>query len=201
MDDNTEDRETLPPGITHIIVSPSARTMKVLQAIVTQKWIMSPEWILQLRYLPNLQFTTASSLFEILENSQARFGFVCFDNFLQNKNVYLSESFVSAYRHTPTWKHCVTLIECAKSSFVDDISNADFCLIGSNSSDSSSHENPNASSSSDIVSEAPANCYLSAWAPFIDLIYPPYREASLAKGYVLLSQMKSADESDNVENT
>jgi vacuolar-type H+-ATPase subunit I/STV1 len=40
----TGDREVLDSSITHIISSPSARTMKVLQGLLTGKWVMTTKW-------------------------------------------------------------------------------------------------------------------------------------------------------------
>lgn len=178
--DNVEDREALSLETTHIITTPFARTMKVLQAVVSHRWVMSPEWLLQLENVKKMKDMKTVHILNMLRDSQLQFGFVCSDNFLKGKSVYLMESFVQAYQDTATWKHCRVLVEFAGGQFVDSVEKADFCLTGTPSSSSSDNGE---------FDGVPYYCHVCTWGQFIDLIYPPYFETGLSKGKSILLSM------------
>jgi hypothetical protein len=200
--DNVEERDILPEGVTHIIATPAARTMKVLQSIVCSKWIMAPEWILQLQQLPDVTNMSQEEIFDLLIRTQSDYGFKCNDNFLKNRSVYLAESFQILYKQTPTWRHCKSLIEFAGATFVKNINQADFCLIGTipqqNNNNNTSSSSSSSSSSSTISPSlqiaslnAPDTCHICDWGSFIDLIYPPYHETALLKCRGLYEEMET----------
>ena len=187
-----DDSDMLDPEITHIIATPSARTMKVLHAVVSAKWVMSPEWILQLQYLPDFDNLTEDDFMRHLINTQSKFGFRCQDNFLKGRSVYLSETFRTTYEDSPTLKHCEELIDFAGAKIVTSVNNADFCLALSSQSPSKS---PRQS-----MANAPETCHVCDWGSFIDLIYPPFYETMLLKCRTDLKELAEALIEDELED-
>ncbi|KAF0983944.1 hypothetical protein FDP41_007859 [Naegleria fowleri] len=163
-EESIDDRDTLSNDITHIIAPPYARTMKVLQAIATGRWIMSTKWITEGKCsLENLHL----------------YGVRRLDRPICGKKVFLHETFLKQYpSKTLTYKHCQMLVEFGSGSFTDNIEEADFCIVGV--SDDSSDVDKLSEEKDRIVQQYPYMMVLE-WVELVDLIYPFYLEQALRK--------------------
>ncbi|KAL0483422.1 hypothetical protein AKO1_014759 [Acrasis kona] len=183
----TGDRDLLDDKITHVVVTPNARTMKVLQGVIKGKWIMSTKWV-----------THKSSNPESTDYSP--FGFRRTENPLEGKKIYLSKSFLERYQRTSiTLRHFELLTECAQAERTLDINEADFCLVSqsngvytvpfkSPSRRYSSSAVPSSSQTNNVVlTERQAvlqdhpSVFVADWTEFIDIIFPPYYETYLKR--------------------
>ncbi len=178
-EDNSKPTETLDDSITHIICPPQSRTFKVLQAVLTHKWIICPEWVVQ-------SYVTGRWLHE------SGFGFKRIENPIENRCIYLSPSFdlycnssKASPNYIPNLKdHCTGLARIGRAVIVNDAEHADYILVGPSMiataddfSEEVIHENKEKSKYSALYPKV----YVLEWAEFIELLYPQYLEASLRK--------------------
>ncbi|KAG2393456.1 hypothetical protein C9374_006987 [Naegleria lovaniensis] len=162
-EESIDDRDTLSNDITHIIAPPYARTMKVLQAIATGRWIMSTKWITEGKCsLHNLHL----------------FGVRRLDRPISGKKVFLHETFLKQHpTKTLTYKHCQMLVEFGSGDFTDKIEEADFCIVGG---DENSADDKLVEEKERITQLYPYMMVLE-WVELVDLIYPFYLEQALRK--------------------
>lgn len=177
-EDNTKPTEPLDDSITHILCPPQSRTFKVLQAVLTHKWVVCPEWIIQShksnRWLP-----------------ETSFGFKRLENPIENRSIYLAPSFdlyCTSSKSSPNYianlrEHCNGLAKTGKALFVNEPDHADYILVGPStiSTGIPPQEKVHDNKEKSFYSLNYPKVYVLEWSEFIELLYPQYLESTLRK--------------------
>lgn len=114
--------ENLDPRVTHLVSPSSSMTLKVVCANLGGIWIVSPDWIEQ-------------SILTKMWLPETKFGSNKRCTFLHAKKIFLASSFLREHRdesksHSKI-EDCKTLLAFGRAQMVEDISQADYILIGS----------------------------------------------------------------------
>ncbi|KAL9655650.1 hypothetical protein ABK040_002313 [Willaertia magna] len=170
VNEENGNRDTLPSDVTHVIAPHYARTMKVLQALASGKWIMSSKWIKEGK----------CSLVD-----QQKYGICRLENPITGKKVFLTETFNLCYdKEHQTAKHCQMLVEYCKGSITDKIEEADYCILGTPQEQEDEEENRELlqkiqEERENLPSQYPVVSL--EWNEFVDLLYPLHYEQTLRK--------------------
>jgi len=111
--------------ITHVVMPPNTRTIKSLVALITGKWVVSPDWLDDChnakKFLPSNKYGKCGK-----------------KSPFEGKTFYLSPSFTNQYNtNSDSYKHVIILLETIGHGIrQESATGADFILVGTNSKES-----------------------------------------------------------------
>lgn len=144
----TSERERLPDEVTHVVAQPTVRTMKVLGAALTGKWIVGADWVKE--SINNNEFITD-------ETAMGSYGFRNPHSKFLGKSFYFTPQFIHEHSkgRQNKVKHAMKLIEeYCRGKVVTQKAGSDFSLVGEN-------ESSRIDSSADLT-----------WVTFLEAICP-----------------------------
>jgi len=114
-----EQKDEFDPKVTHVVCPPQVRTMKILAAALTQKWLVHPDWIRK---------SKEAGYFV----DETQYGLIHRVSPFNQKTVFISQKFIDASQRANKGARAKQTEHLGKGSITKDIATADIVLLNNN---------------------------------------------------------------------